>query len=96
MPAYLVSIVNVKNPDAYMAYAKAANAAAAAHDGKFLLRGMPLEVLEGVPPGNRVVVSQWESVDKARAYYNSPEYAKAKARRKGVADVVILLFDGVG
>jgi uncharacterized protein (DUF1330 family) len=38
MPAYLVSIVNVKNPDRYMEYATAANQAAAKHGGKFLVR----------------------------------------------------------
>jgi uncharacterized protein (DUF1330 family) len=93
MPAYLVSIVNVKNPDRYMEYATAANEAAAKHGGKFLLRGRPLEVLEGVAPGNRVVVSEWESADRARTYYQSSEYAQAKAKRQGgVAEVAILLF----
>lgn len=95
MPAYLVSIVNVKNPDMYMEYARAANQAAARHGGKFLLRGTPLEVLEGVPSGNRVVVSEWESADQARAYYRSPEYAEARKKRHGVADATILLFEGV-
>ena len=95
MPAYLVSIVNVKNPDAYMEYAKRANLAAAKYGGRFLLRGVPAQVLEGAPPGNRVVVSEWESLDQARAYYNSPEYAEAKAKRQGIADATILLFDGI-
>jgi hypothetical protein len=39
MPAYLVSIVDVKDSDWYLQYAKAANEAAAKHGGKFLLRG---------------------------------------------------------
>ena len=81
MPAYLVSIVEVKKPELYVEYAKAANEAAAKHGGKFLLRGAPAEVLEGIFKGNRVVVSEWENVDKARAYYNSPEYTRAKAKR---------------
>jgi uncharacterized protein (DUF1330 family) len=95
MPAYLISIVNVKDPDKYLEYAKAANQAAAKHGGRFLLRGTPLEVLEGVPPGNRVVVSEWESAEQARAYYRSPEYAEAKKKRQGVAEATILLFEGV-
>jgi uncharacterized protein (DUF1330 family) len=95
MPAYLVAIVNVKNADAYMEYAKRANVAAAKYGGRFLLRGAPAQILEGVQPGNRVVVSEWESLDKARAYYNSPEYAEAKAKRQGVADATIMLFDGI-
>ena len=95
MPAYLVSIVNVRDPDRYQEYATAANQAAAKHGGKFLLRGRPLEVLEGVAPGNRMVVSEWESAERARSYCHSPEYARAKAKRQGgVAEVTILLFEG--
>lgn len=63
MPAYLVSIVNVRDPDGYQEYATAANQAAAKLGGKFLLRGRPLEVLKGVAPGNRMVVSEWESAN---------------------------------
>lgn len=96
MTAFLVSIVNVKDPDRYMDYARAANAAAAKHGGTFLLRGVPDEVLEGHPAGNRVVVSQWKSADDARAYYNSEDYAAAKAKRPpDVAEVTIMLFSGV-
>ena len=95
MAAYLVSIVEVKKPELYVEYAKAANEAVIKHGGKFLLRGTPTEVLEGFPKANRVVVSEWENADKARAYYNSSEYAQAKAKRMGdVAEATILLFEG--
>jgi uncharacterized protein (DUF1330 family) len=95
MPAYLISIVNVKNQNQYMEYATRANNAAAKYGGKFLLRGVPLEVLEGRAPGERLVVSEWESADRARAYYGSPEYAEAKSRRVDVAEATIMLFEGL-
>jgi uncharacterized protein (DUF1330 family) len=66
MPAYLISVVNVKDPTQYMEYATRANKAAAKYGGKFLLRGAPLQVLEGRAPGERVVVSEWESADQAQ------------------------------
>jgi uncharacterized protein (DUF1330 family) len=95
MPAYLISVVNVKDPTQYMEYATRANKAAAKYGGRFLLRGAPLEVLEGRAPGERVVVSEWESAEEARAYYNSPEYAEAKAKRAGIAEATIMLFEGL-
>lgn len=95
MPAYLVSIVTVKDPQQYMEYATRANAAAAKYGGTFLLRGAPLEVLEGSAPGERVVVSQWPSAEQARTYYNSPEYAEARAKRIEVAEATIMLFEGL-
>ena len=95
MPAYLISIVNVKNPEQYMEYAKRANQAAAKYGGKFPLRGAPLQVMEGRAPGERVVVSEWESAEQARKYYNSPEYAEAKTKRVNVAEATIMLFEGL-
>jgi uncharacterized protein (DUF1330 family) len=95
MSAYLISVVNVKDPAQYMEYVKRANKAAAKYGGNFLLRGAPLEVLEGRAPGERVVVSEWESAAQARAYYNSPEYAEAKAKRAGIAEATIMLFEGL-
>lgn len=95
MPAYLVSIVNVKDPQQYLEYAKRANAAATKYGGRFLLRGAPLETLEGRAPGERVVVSEWPSAEQARRYYRSPEYAEAKAHRAGIAEASISLFEGV-
>jgi uncharacterized protein (DUF1330 family) len=96
MPAYLVSVVNVKDPAQYMEYATRANKAVAKYGGRFLLRGAPLEVLEGRAPGERVVVSEWESVEQAHAYYYSPEYAEAKTKRAGgAAEANIMLFEGL-
>ncbi|HVL35280.1 MAG TPA: DUF1330 domain-containing protein [Burkholderiales bacterium] len=95
MPAYLVSIVTVQDSKQYMEYATRANQAAAKYGGRFLLRGAPLEMLEGRAPGERVVVSEWPSVEQARAYYRSPEYAEAKAHRDGIAHASIMLFEGV-
>jgi len=95
MPAYLISIVNVKDQEQYMEYATRANSVAAKYGGKFLLRGAPLQVLEGRAPGERVVVSEWESAEKARAYYNSPEYAEARSKRVNVAEATIMLFEGL-
>jgi uncharacterized protein (DUF1330 family) len=95
MPAYLISIVSVKNQQQYMEYATRANKAMAKYGGKFLLRGAPLEVLEGSAPGERVVVSEWESAEQARKYYRSPEYAEARAKRVGIAEATIMLFEGL-
>ena len=47
MTAYVVAIVNIKNPEPYQDYAKLAPAAVEKYGGKFLARGGINEVLEG-------------------------------------------------
>jgi uncharacterized protein (DUF1330 family) len=73
---WVVTYRNVKNQDKLAAYAKLAGPAIQAQGGKFVIRGMPAKVLEG-GLNQRTVVSEWESLDKAIAAYNSPAYKEA-------------------
>jgi uncharacterized protein (DUF1330 family) len=91
MPAYLVAMMTVTNPDAYEGYRKLAASAIAKHGGRFLARGGKFEVLEGSFPGSRVVVVEFESFDKAKDFYDSPEYLAAREQRRGATSVFNLL-----
>jgi uncharacterized protein (DUF1330 family) len=73
---WVVTYRNIKNQDKLAAYAKLAGPAIQAQGGKFIVRGMPSKVLEG-GLNQRTVVSEWESLEKALAAYNSPGYKEA-------------------
>ena len=73
---WVVTYRNIKNQDKVAAYAKLAGPAIQAQGGKFLIRGMPSKVFEG-GLSQRTVVSEWESLEKAIAAYNSPAYKEA-------------------
>jgi len=66
----------VSNPDALAAYGKVAGAALQAAGGKILARGMPAATLDGGYMG-RTVLIEFDSVDAARAAYDSPAYQDA-------------------
>jgi uncharacterized protein (DUF1330 family) len=66
----------IRNPDAFAAYAKLAPAAIQAFGGRFLVRGNPAKVYEqGI--AQRVVMIEFDSLDKAIAAHDSPDYKKA-------------------
>lgn len=67
---------SVKNPDAFAAYAKIAPAAIQAHGGKFLVRGTPAKTYE-MGLNQRVVVIEFDSVEKAIAAHDSAGYQEA-------------------
>ena len=90
---YIISRVDVKNPDAYAKYIEAGTKAIAAHGGKPLVRGGRHEALEGKARARNVVI-EFESFDAARRYYHSAEYQAAKAHREGAADMEIVLVEG--
>ena len=95
MPAYIIAFVDIKNPAAYDEYRKLAGPAMQKNGGKFLARGGRLEVLEGSFAGQRVVVAEYPSIERAKAFYDSPEYREARAKRAGAADFTMLVVEGV-
>jgi uncharacterized protein (DUF1330 family) len=91
---YVISRVDVINPDAYARYAAAATKAIADHGGKPLARGGRSEALEGAAR-TRNVVLEFESYDAARAYFHSEQYQAARALRAGAAEIEMVLVEGV-
>jgi uncharacterized protein (DUF1330 family) len=92
MPAYLVAMMTVTDPQAYEGYRSLAAAAIAKHGGRLLARGGKHEVPEGSFPGSRVVIVEFESFDKAKRFYDSPEYLAAREQRRGATSVFSLLI----
>ena len=90
---YIISRVDILNPEAYAKYIEAGTAAIKAHGGKPLARGGKYEALEGHARGRNVVL-EFESYDAARAYYHSEQYQAAKALREGAADMEMVLVEG--
>lgn len=90
---YVISRVDIKDPEAYARYAAAATKAIAAHGGRALARGGRHEALEGHARARNVVL-EFDSYDAARAYYHSAEYQAARALRDGAADMEMVLVEG--
>jgi uncharacterized protein (DUF1330 family) len=93
--AYVVVQIDVKDPVAYEGYKKLTPASIAPYGGKFVVRGGKVETLEGtwLPP--RFVVVEFPSVERAKAWWNSPEYAPAKKLRQSCADTEMIVVEGV-
>ena len=90
---YIISRVDVIDPDAYARYAAEATKAIAAHGGKVLARGGRHEALEGQARARNVVL-EFDSYESARAHFYSSEYRAARALRQGAADMEMVLVEG--
>ena len=86
---------SIKNPEAFAAYAKLAPVAIQAGGGRFLVRGNPARVYEaGIE--QRVVMIEFDSVDKAIAAHDSAGYQEAlKALGKGAVEREIRIVEGM-
>ncbi|HEV2957556.1 MAG TPA: DUF1330 domain-containing protein [Xanthobacteraceae bacterium] len=86
---------SLRNADALAAYAKLAGPAIQSHGGRFLVRGMPAKTYEaGV--NQRVVVIEFDSVERAVAAHDSSAYQAALKVLGDAADRDIRIVEGAG
>jgi uncharacterized protein (DUF1330 family) len=79
-PAYNIAEITIKDQDGYnKEYLPLITKALTDAGGKFLIRGGKTISYEGAAPAPRVVVIQFESLDKLQALYNSAPYKDAIA-----------------
>ena len=94
MPAYVVVEIEIHDPVEYEEYKKLTPATIKAYDGKFIVRGAQTESLEGDWNPQRIVVLEFPSVERAKQWWNSEEYAIAKAIRHRTAKTKMLVVEG--
>ena len=95
MPAYVIARVNVTDPDKYKGYTALTPAAIVKNGGKFLVRGGPVVTMEGDDESRRIVVLEFDTVEAAKAFYDSPEYREARDARENAADFQMIVVEGV-
>lgn len=72
-PGYLIAEVEVTDPDGYKTYQDGSRPALEANGGRFLVRGGKTLGLDGPAP-KRIIILQFDSMEKALAYRNSAVY----------------------
>jgi uncharacterized protein (DUF1330 family) len=95
MPAYVIVETDIHDPEQYEQYKAASPGAVAAGGGRFLVRGGELAVLEGDWQPSRLVLVEFESLEAAKRWYESPEYQEAKKLREGAANLRMVAVEGV-
>ncbi len=84
MSAYVIGEIEVTDPATYDDYRKQVLATIEKYGGRFLVRGGDVEALEGGWSPKRIVVLEFPTLQQARSWYRSPEYAPLiKLRQKG-------------
>ncbi|HYG19929.1 MAG TPA: DUF1330 domain-containing protein [Ohtaekwangia sp.] len=94
MKAYIIVDVNIRDYSQYEAYKKLTPPSLVPFGGKFVVRGGATETLEGNWEPGRVVVLEFPSVEKAKAWWSSEGYAPAKALRQSISDTRMILVEG--
>lgn len=97
MPAFVVSeVYRIVSERAAARYRPLARASVLAHGGRYLLQTGDVLALEGPwGDGQRIVVMEFPSVEAARGWYDSPEYAEARAMAPEAFERRLLVIPGL-
>ncbi len=95
MAAYVIVEIEVVDPVGYEEYKKLASATVLKYGGKYIARGGATEVLEGDWKPKRIVVLEFENMQRARDWLNCEEYSEPRKMRHRTARTNMILVEGV-
>ena len=95
MPAYIISDVTIRDPNAIEIYRTRAAASVAHYGGRYLVRGGTIEVLEGEWKPRTIIIAEFPDMDAARIWYRSSEYAQALEIRDRALNRNLILVEGI-
>jgi uncharacterized protein (DUF1330 family) len=94
MAAYVIVEIEVVDPVGYEEYKKQAVATVHKHVGRYIVRGGKTEVLEGDWDPKRIVILQFDSMDRAKEWLNCEEYREPRKMRHRTAKTNMILVEG--
>ena len=95
MAVYVIVNVRVTDSARYEEYRGKVPATIARYGGRYLARGGAVEALEGDWQPERLVVLEFESLERFREWYDSPDYAPLKQLRQEAAATQLVVVEGL-
>lgn len=94
-PAYVIAEVEVTDPVLMQKYGDKVPETLAPFDHHYVVRSARVQPLEGEPPRGGIVIIAFDSLEKAREWYDSPAYAAIRPIRQSAAKSRIFIVEGI-
>jgi uncharacterized protein (DUF1330 family) len=95
MSAYVIVEIDIVDPAGYEEYKQLASATVEKYGGKYIIRGGAVENLEGNWNPKRIVMLQFDSMQRAKEWLNSEEYREPRKMRHRTARTRMVVVEGV-
>jgi uncharacterized protein (DUF1330 family) len=93
MPAYVVVMYDITDPEGYQKYLAGAGATIQAHGGEVLAADRSVEVLEGPAPAVTVII-RFKDKATAEAWYRDEDYQAVVHFRQDSSEGHMIIADG--
>jgi len=94
MAEYVVAGLEITDPEEFQKYRDQVAATVKQYGGAYVIRGGQGEKLEGTWNPNRVSILEFSSAERAKQWYQSPEYAAIFGFRRRAARTDLVLVHG--
>jgi uncharacterized protein (DUF1330 family) len=95
MPAYVIVEIDIVDPAGFEEYKRLVAPIVEKYGGKYIARGGPVETLEGDWNPKRIVILEFESMQRAKEWLNCGEYREPRKMRHRTAKTNMILVEGV-
>ena len=95
MSAYVIVDITVTNPELYAEYIRVAPESIARFGGRYIARGGQAECLEGPWQPRRLVILEFDTYERAKAWWASAEYSGPKKMRQAAATTKMVVVAGI-
>ncbi|PYJ47680.1 MAG: DUF1330 domain-containing protein [Verrucomicrobia bacterium] len=94
MSAYVIIEIDIIDSVGYDEYKKLAGATVEKYGGKYIVRGGRAETLEGDWNPKRIVVLEFESMQRAKDWLNCDDYREPRKMRHRTAKTNMIVVEG--
>lgn len=94
MPALIIVDIKITDPEKYEKYKTLVRPSIDKYGGRFVVRGGRSETLEGDWNPERIVVLEFESVEKAKLWWDSEEYRGPRDLRWSASTGNMIVVEG--
>ena len=94
MAAIYIAQTQITDPVPFEKYRKEAAVTIAKYGGEYLVRGGAVEIMEGTWDPKRLVVVKFDSMERAKEWYNSPDYSKVRLLRRNAVHYNSVVAEG--
>lgn len=96
MPAYVISMMSIDDPEVYRKYTDRTPPLVEKYGGKFLTRGEEVTTIEGTPYEHRMVILEFPKKSDVEAWFADPDYQVAMKFRHASSTMQMLLLQEGG
>ena len=94
MAAYFIAQLEITDPAGFEEYRKLVAPLVSKYGGKYVVRGGAIETIEGDWAPKRLVVLEFESVERAKQWHDSEDYRPVMEMRHRTAITNAIIVEG--